>query len=218
MAINHQQPCTFIGSKAISIYKYYTIYQITNLLNDKQYIGCHRTNSFKSKKTQDYNQKYSSNKELDTDLKKYGKENFLREWLFIFDNEKDMLNKEYELVNGEWYKSEMTYNKTRGGGNPPKGSRKGKECSKKHKQKLSKVHIGNGNPMYGVKRTKKWCENHSQKMKYENNPSSKLTKNEVMEIRKLYQTKKFTQKDLAILFGVSRGCIMYIVTYRSWNF
>ena len=179
-----------------SIYRYYTIYQITNLLNKKQYIGCHKTNSFKSKKTQDYNQKYSSNKELNSDLKKYGHENFIREWLFIFNNEQDMLNKEYELVNEEWYKSDMTYNKTRGGGNPP----------------MNRM-VGEYNPRYN----KKFPE-HSERMKKMKN-NVKLTREQVYHIK--YNDLRLWQwggvSKIAEEYGLIKSTISHIKYGRTWK-
>lgn len=83
---------------------YYTIYKITNLLNDKYYIGKHITNNLND----DY---MGSGKLIRRAVKKHGKENFKKEILHVFDNEKDMNAKEAELV----VISEKTYNLTKGG-------------------------------------------------------------------------------------------------------
>jgi len=48
-------------------------------------------------------------------IKKYGLNNFSKEILFIFDNEKDMKLKEVELVTEEFCKREDTYNICEGG-------------------------------------------------------------------------------------------------------
>lgn len=83
---------------------YYTIYKITNKINDKYYIGKHQTNNL--------NDGYmGSGKILRRSIKKYGIENFTKEILFIFDNELEMNNKEKELV----VISEETYNLCSGG-------------------------------------------------------------------------------------------------------
>lgn len=83
---------------------YYTIYRIVNKINNKTYIGKHKTNNLDD----GY---FGSGKLLYRAIKKYGKENFTKRILFVFDNEQDMNNKEKELV----VISENTYNLCPGG-------------------------------------------------------------------------------------------------------
>jgi hypothetical protein len=87
---------------------YYTIYKTTNLITNKIYIGQHITNNFDDGYL-------GSGKNLKHDIKKYGKENFTKEILFIFDNFDDMDNKEKELVTKEFVLREDTYNLIQGG-------------------------------------------------------------------------------------------------------
>lgn len=83
---------------------YYTVYKITNNVNEKYYIGKHQTT--------DVNDNYmGSGKLIKRAIKKYGIENFTKEILFVFDNEEEMCNKEKELV----IVSEQTYNLCEGG-------------------------------------------------------------------------------------------------------
>ena len=90
-------------------FKYYIIYKTTNIINDKYYIGQHCTN--------DINDNYiGSGTLLKRAIKKYGKENFKCERLFIFDNFEDMNNKEIELVNEDFINEIETYNLVLGGG------------------------------------------------------------------------------------------------------
>lgn len=87
---------------------YYTIYQTTNKVNGKIYIGKH--------KTSDLNDGYlGSGKLLNLDIEKYGIENFYKEILFIFENEIDMNLKEAELVTNEFIKEDSNYNLCPGG-------------------------------------------------------------------------------------------------------
>lgn len=87
---------------------YYFIYKTTNIVNQKIYIGMHRANIL--------NDAYlGSGKLLLRAIKKYGKENFKREILFTFSNERDMVEKEMELVTEEFCRRNDTYNVMPGG-------------------------------------------------------------------------------------------------------
>ena len=46
---------------------------------------------------------------------------------------------------------------------------------------------------------------------------SKLTDDQVLEIRRMYATGEFTQQELAVRFGVSRRTIGYIVARHHWK-
>lgn len=87
---------------------YYLIYKITNIINEKIYIGKHQT--------QDINDDYmGSGKLLKRAILKYGIQNFKKEILFLLNNEQEMNEKEKELVNTEFLSSENTYNLCPGG-------------------------------------------------------------------------------------------------------
>lgn len=87
---------------------FYTIYKTTNKINGKSYIGKH--------KTHDLNDEYlGSGIYLNRAINKYGRENFYKEILFVFDNEFDMNEKEKELINEEITKDAQYYNVALGG-------------------------------------------------------------------------------------------------------
>jgi group I intron endonuclease len=87
---------------------FYLIYKITNNLNNKIYIGSHKTKKI--------NDNYmGSGKYLTYAIQKYGSVNFTKEILFIFDNPKDMYVKEAEIVNEQFLAEENTYNLKKGG-------------------------------------------------------------------------------------------------------
>jgi hypothetical protein len=87
---------------------YYTIYKITNVINQKIYIGKHQTINI--------NDSYmGSGKILRFAIDKYGITNFTKEILHIFDNEAEMNQKEAELVTAEFVLRETNYNLCVGG-------------------------------------------------------------------------------------------------------
>jgi hypothetical protein len=82
---------------------YYTIYKTTNKFNGKFYIGKHQT--------QKLNDNYlGSGKALELAIKKYGKENFQKRIIFVFDNEILMNQKEKEIVTENFISSNTNYN------------------------------------------------------------------------------------------------------------
>lgn len=77
---------------------------MTNLINNKYYIGAHKTKNIDDNYM-------GSGVALTKAIKKYGKENFEKEVLYIFDNPEDMFRKEEELVE----LCDNSYNLRRGG-------------------------------------------------------------------------------------------------------
>ncbi len=88
----------------------FLIYKITNLIDNRIYIGAHATT--------DVNDNYfGSGSAIKKDIKKLGRQNFRKEILHVFDNKEDMMNKEREIVTKEFCHREDTYNYYRGGAN-----------------------------------------------------------------------------------------------------
>lgn len=87
---------------------FYTVYKITNIINQKIYIGVH--------KTDDLNDGYmGSGVYLKNAQTKYGMSAFKKEYIQIFDNVDDMFKMESQLVNEEFVSRQDTYNLTTGG-------------------------------------------------------------------------------------------------------
>jgi hypothetical protein len=115
----------------------YTIYQITNKLNGKTYIGKHQTKNIND----GY---FGSGIALKEAIKKYGKENFIKEILFVFETETEMNAKERELITEEFVNRRDTYNLGIGGEGGPhfKGKTHSKETINKIKAKIDYVEEG----------------------------------------------------------------------------
>lgn len=87
---------------------FFYLYQITNLVNNKIYIGVHAT--------KDMNDGYlGSGKNIQSAIKKYGVDNFKKDILYTFDNAEEMYAKEKEVVTEEFLLRKDTYNLRIGG-------------------------------------------------------------------------------------------------------
>lgn len=87
---------------------YHIVYKTTNLINGKIYIGKQSTN--------DLDDGYlGSGKLLKQAIKKYGKHNFEREIISLFENEKEAYILEQKLVDLDFIKRDDTYNLKCGG-------------------------------------------------------------------------------------------------------
>ena len=72
--------------------KFNYLYKISNLVNGKYYIGIHSTNNFEDGYM-------GSGNLIKESIKKYGKENHMREILEYFDTREELAKREQEIVN-----------------------------------------------------------------------------------------------------------------------
>lgn len=87
---------------------FFTIYETINCVNGKKYIGKHATLNVED----DY---LGSGILLTKAIKKYGRDNFSKNTLFVFDSEEEMNAKERELIDQSIVESEEYYNVSYGG-------------------------------------------------------------------------------------------------------
>lgn len=139
---------------------YYIVYKTTNNINNKIYIGVHKTkklndgyigNGIKSEKYAHYlYKKYNKSgvaiSRLLYAVIKYGYNNFKTEILGFFKTYKDALKYESNLVTPEFVRREDTYNCVVGGGSH--------EHSKEQRKKISD-RMRNNNPMKNPEYVKK---------------------------------------------------------------
>jgi len=121
----------------------YIVYETTNLINGKYYIGKHKI---------DNSNYLGSGIAILQAINKYGKENFMIEILREFNNEQDAYNFEYSIINNTIIKNNNCYNMIKGGCGYCSGENHpnyGKTIPDIVKQKIIKSTSGNNNHMYG---------------------------------------------------------------------
>lgn len=131
--------------------KHNYVYKITNLLNNKIYIGVHSTD--------DLNDGYmGSGTAITNAIKKYGVENFKKEILVDFDTAEVAYRMEKMLVDEKFVKRKDTYNAIVGGivGKNIMETRrklslagKGRRFTEEHRRKMSEAQKGEKNHMFG---------------------------------------------------------------------
>lgn len=87
---------------------FYILYKIVNKLNNKFYIGVHKTNDIND-------EYYGSGNLIKAAVQKYGIENFDKKILQIFTNSKEAFAEEKKLVNHALIKNKNCYNIKEGG-------------------------------------------------------------------------------------------------------
>ena len=126
--------------------KFHFLYKTTCTVTHKFYIGIHSTNRIEDGYL-------GSGTHLTYSIKKYGKNNHVREILEYFDNRNDLVNREIEVVNESLLKDDMCMNISLGGINA--NMIHNAEFMMKISKRLSECNMGKRNPMYG----KTWITN-----------------------------------------------------------
>jgi len=195
---------------------YYIVYQTKNLINNKTYIGVHKTNNindgyigcgiYSTISGDNLRRKINSNSALPKAVKKYGIKNFKREILSFFDSYDDALNEEAWLVDENWIKSADNYNVALGGNVGCNGwvmpesqkkhlseKMKGRIVTKKTRNKIAEA-------IKGIKRS----DNTKEKI------SQVKTKYDLSEVRKIIQPmieQGLSESKIIQITGYSKGTI-----------
>lgn len=88
--------------------QYHYLYKTTNLINNKFYVGMHSTDNLED-------EYLGSGKRLRYSIRKYGKENFIKEILSFFKDREELIVAEIDMVNDELIKNEHCMNIMNGG-------------------------------------------------------------------------------------------------------
>lgn len=191
--------------------EFYLIYKTTNLINNKIYIGSHRTGNIEDNYL-------GSGTLLKQAIKKYGKENFIKEILYIFDNADEMVQMERDLVNEEFVNQRNTYNMEIGGSGgkiwtkelrdkmseskkdsiPWNKGKKTGSLSEQHKQKMSDSLSGKNNPMYGKPAYYKMTESEKEQW------ASNISKGNTGKVRTNKHKKNYSKAASARIWLVNK--------------
>lgn len=194
----------------------YTVYKVTNLINDKYYIGVHKTDN--------PNDSYmGSGIAIKNAIKKYGKDNFKKDVLFETDIKDEAYKKEIELTDD--YNKHHTYNMKRGGvggftkENSIKGNLASMKSNAQSKGGKSAVEKGYG---FGGKfndakvNGKKGGEITAKKLRGVSRTGN-VTWEIVDNIRSLYD-QNTPRKEIKSIYPLLTPSTIYdITTYKTWK-
>ena len=160
---------------------FYYLYKITNLVNNKIYIGVHKTAKL--------NDRYmGSGKVLNAAIKKYGLENFKKEILEFFESDSAMFFREKEIVNEDFLLRQDTYNLRRGGNGGFDFINKNKELVKQRNKKVAnnRNFTNQRNAINQTKKTEAYRKNmsESQRNRFKESPGPFLGKTHSASSRK----------------------------------
>jgi group I intron endonuclease len=172
----------------------YTVYKITNKINGKVYIGKHQTKN-------PYDTYMGSGRAIKHAMKEYGKENFEKEVLFIFDKSVEMDDKERELVNETFISTDKNYNLGVGGEGGPHflGKKHSEETKKRLSEKMkgNKISDESRKKISESNRTRKISEDTKRKLsekaklRYRGEHSEEIRTKISESIKKLHQSGRY---------------------------
>jgi hypothetical protein len=165
---------------------YYYLYKITNSVNNKIYIGVH--------KTKDLDDNYmGSGRILTSAIQKYGIENFSKEILEYFNTADEMFVREKEIVNDDFILREDTYNLRRGGNGGFDYINKDKDLIKQRNKKVANMrdytNIVKAIKLAKTKDSYRRNQSAAQKKRYENAPGTFTGKKHNDETKLVISTK-----------------------------
>jgi len=162
---------------------YYTVYETTNTINGKIYIGVHKT-----KNPED--SYMGSGNAISKAIKKYGKGNFSKKILYKFDTLQEAYDKEAEIVTKEFCLEKNNYNLVPGG---PNGNILG--FTGKHTPKSiakMKLHAAQRDNSVYLKRNRseEWKTKHSEGLRrYNKNKTSKQIEDRAKSLRAVHKNR-----------------------------
>jgi len=195
--------------------KYNYVYKITNLINNKEYIGVHRTNNIEDGYM-------GSGTYLKRSVQKHGASNFKKIIIAFFSTYKDALAFERKLVTEEYINKPNTYNIKEGGYGNTKWSKEflktlSKSATKRwknseYRQKMVALFNTPAGKESRSKGIKNWIKNnpeahHEKMIKINKNPE---------KIKKTANKHRGTKRSLQACSNVANGLQKKIDTDPVW--
>lgn len=161
--------------------KFNYFYCIENKLNGKFYYGIHKTDSLED----DY---MGSGKIIKLAIKKYGKDNFNKKIIILFNTYEEVLNYEKNIINDNLLKDPSCYNLKKGGVGGLGNNGKGKEWYKNHCSEAGKNCMKNSDYRNSViKRQKENWKNIATHLGFKNKKHTIEAKKNIGEKNSLLQ-------------------------------
>lgn len=190
----------------------YFVYCITNLINNKIYIGKARNINQRWSQHKSCANKNKGNSVLYKAIRKYGIDNFTISILEELEDEETCYKKESEwIIKLNSTNREIGYNMGFGGeGN--RGKYITEETRKKHSIRSKRNYsLEVAERLRKAKFTDEARKNSSLASIGSKNARAKLTEEIVIQIRNLYESKKYTQLELAALFNAPPTTINHVI-------
>lgn len=199
----------------------YYLYGIYNKLNGKLYVGftvSMRRRWYEHRKHTKKLSKYSY--AVHYAMSKYGFDNFIYKQIDFALSLNEANQKEVAWIKELKSFGYQLYNET-DGGDGTKGNT-GHKWTEKRKRAMSKLNSGEGNPMYGVQLFGETNGNYGKKMKPHVKEKllairSKITEEQVKEMRDLYATGNYKQADLCRKYNLSAAQVCRILKGTRWQ-
>lgn len=192
------------------------LYLIYNFINGKIYVGI--TNNPKTRWRRHKSDAKSNRKQaIHCAIHKYGADKFSFKVIEEIDTWEEANKQEVQWIKFLKENSYQVYNETDGGDGVT-----GTKWTDERKRRMSKLNSGKGNPMYGVQLFGEANGNYGKKMKPHVKEAllkirTKVTDEQVKEIRKLYTTGRYKQSELSRQFNLSAAQICRIVKGKRRN-
>lgn len=192
------------------------LYLILNTVNSKMYVGI--TNNPNKRWARHKSDAKSNRKQaIHCAIYKYGEEKFLFKIAEQLSTWEEANQKEMEWIKFLKENYYQLYNETEGGDGVY-----GTKWTDERKQKMRELNAGEGNPMYGVQLFGEANGNYGKKMKTHVKEKllsirSKITEEQVKEMRSLYATGNYKQTDLCRKYNLSAAQVCRILRGTRWQ-
>jgi len=220
------------------------IYQIRNIINGKVYIGSSNDIINKRWKAHKFGLRRNShyNRHLQRAWNKYGENAFSFEIVEKVEQRLDLIMKEQwylDNISLKYNVAEFADSPFLGKTHSEKTRRMisessmgnahwaGKTHKKETKKKISDAMSGENHPFFGVmgedhpsfgrKHSSDSIEKMSHKKVGGKNPNSKLMDSDVLEMRRLYSSGEYLQRELADIFDVGVPTVTNIINRKRWT-